>query len=379
MHLFKNHDKNRASEPQTEPQPSPQPSFDTLFREVFQANPAASLLLSFPDGRVLEINEAFCTLVGWSAREMTGRRVVETGIWATERNYERLLERIQMAETVSAIADCFRTRAGSLQPVMLAARVVSLGDESCLWITAIAAPTAPAAPAAPTQDSIASQVLNHVAASIGQFRLYLDHSWHYDYCSAGCEQLFGFSAAELEGGRWSERVLPEDREAVLSEQADAILAGRSRRVEYRFLHKDGRVRWITSRLSPRWDAAENCWRVAFVDTDITEQKRLEAELKATSAALAQSEKRFRQIAQSIKQFIFIRDAQTRQCLYASPAYETIWGRSCDSLYQDPMSWLEAVHPEDRPEVEETVAHQFQGDRIRHEYRIFWPDGTLRWV
>ncbi|WP_448602990.1 PAS domain S-box protein [Thermoleptolyngbya sp.] len=350
-----------------------------MFREVFQANPAASLLLSFPDGRVLEINEAFCTLVGWSAREMTGRRVVETGIWATERNYERLLERIQTAETVSAIADCFRTRTGSLQPVMLAARVVSLGDESCLWITAIAAPTAPAAPAAPTQDSIASQVLNHVAASIGQFRLYLDRSWHYDYCSAGCEQLFGFSAAELEGGQWSERVLPEDREAVLSEQADAILAGRSRRVEYRFLHKDGRVRWITSRLSPRWDAAENCWRVAFVDTDITEQKRLEAELKATSAALAWSEERFRQIAQSIKQFIFIRDAQTQQCLYASPAYETIWRRSCDSLYQDPHSWLEAVHPEDRLEGEETVAQQFQGDRIRHEYRIFWPDGTLRWV
>ncbi|MFQ3628725.1 MAG: PAS domain-containing protein, partial [Cyanobacteriota bacterium] len=58
-----------------------QPSYGAMFREVFQANPAASLLLSFPEGRILEINEAFCKLVGWSASELTGQQVAETGIW----------------------------------------------------------------------------------------------------------------------------------------------------------------------------------------------------------------------------------------------------------------------------------------------------------
>ncbi|BAU43193.1 PAS domain S-box protein [Leptolyngbya sp. O-77] len=346
---------------------------------MFCANPAASLLLSFPEGQILEINEAFCELVGWSASEVTGQRIAETGIWAEQGNYERLIQQIQMGEPISAIADVFCTRAGSLRPVLLSARAVSFGDEPSLWITAIAQPTQSTASSQPSPPHLASQMLDQAAASIGQIRLYPDRHWQYDYCSAGCERVFGFTNTELIGGAWLERVLPEDREMVLSTGTDAVLAGRLHRMEYRFLHKDGSLRWIASYQSPRWDATENCWRVVFVDTDITEQKRLETELQATSVALRQSEERFRQIAQSIKQFIFIRDAQTQQCLYASPGYETIWGRSCNSLYQDPMSWLEVVHPADRPDVEAVVERQFQGDRIWHEYRIFRPDGTLRWV
>ncbi|GAB4475478.1 MAG: hypothetical protein OHK0037_36740 [Elainellaceae cyanobacterium] len=371
MHLFKNHASNQQAERQA--------SCDSVFREVFQANPAASLLLSFPEGRILEINEAFCELVGWSASEVTGWRIAETGIWAEQGNYERLIQQIQMGEPISAIADVFCTRAGSLRSVLLSARAVLFGDEPSLWITAIAQPTQSTASSQPPPPHLASQILDQAAVSIGQIRLYPDRRWQYDYCSAGCERVFGFTNTELIGGAWLERVLPEDREMVLSTGTDAVLAGRLHRMEYRFLHKDGSVRWIASYQVPRWDATENCWRVVFVDTDITEQKRLQAELQTTAVALRQSEERFRQIAQSIKQFIFIRDAQTQQCLYASPGYETIWGRSCNSLYQAPMSWLEAVHPEDRPDVEAVVERQFQGDRIWHEYRIFRPDGTLRWV
>ncbi|WOB45234.1 PAS domain S-box protein [Thermoleptolyngbya oregonensis NK1-22] len=371
MHLF----KNRASDQQAETQAC----CESVFREVFQANPAASLLLSFPEGRILEINEAFCELVGWSASEMAGRPIAKTGIWAEEGSYARLVQQIQTEGTVSAIADVFCTRAGSRRPVLLSARAVSFGNEPSLWITAIAQPTEPVESSQPAPPHLASQILDQAAASIGQIRLYPDRRWQYDYCSAGCERVFGFTNAELMDGAWLERVLPEDRETVLSQEVEAILAGRSHRMEYRFLHKDGTLRWMASHLSPRWDAAENCWRVTFVDTDITEQKRLEAELRNIATALRQSEERFHQIANSIKQFILIRDAQSGRCLYASPGYEAIWGRSCESLYQDRDSWIEAVHPEDRLDVEEVVQRQFQGDRIHHEYRIFRPDGTLRWV
>ncbi len=371
MHLF----KNRASDQQAEMQAC----CKSVFREVFQATPAASLLLSFPEGRILEINEAFCELVGWSASEMAGRQIAKTGIWAEKGSYTRLVQQIQAEGKVSAIADVFCTRAGSRRPVLLSARAMSFGDEPSLWITAIAQPTEPVESSQPAPPHLASQILDQAAASIGQIRLYPDRRWQYDYCSAGCERVFGFTNAELMDGAWLERVLPEDRETMPSQEVDTLLAGRSQWREYQFLHKDGNLRWISSHLSPRWDAAENCWRVVFVDTDITEQKRLEAELRNTATALRQSEERFHQIANSIKQFILIRDAQSRQCLYASPGYEAIWGRSCESLYQDRDSWIESVHPEDRLEVEEVVERQFQGDRIHHEYRIFRPDGTLRWV
>ncbi len=62
-----------------------------------------------------------------------------------------------------------------------------------------------------------------------------------------------------------------------------------------------------------------------------------------------------------------------------PAYESIWGRSCASLYKNPMDWMEAIHPEDRERAHEFFLHQLQGERIDSEYRIVTPDGEEKWI
>jgi PAS domain-containing protein len=68
------------------------------------------------------------------------------------------------------------------------------------------------------------------------------------------------------------------------------------------------------------------------------------------AALRESEERFRQIAEHIHDAFWITDAAQSRILYISPAYEEIWGRSCQSLYDNPMSFLDAIAPEDRVRV-----------------------------
>ena len=45
---------------------------------------------------------------------------------------------------------------------------------------------------------------------------------------------------------------------------------------------------------------------------------------------------------------WVTDVAKSRILYISPAYEKIWGRSCESLYANPADWYDAVHPEDRP-------------------------------
>jgi PAS domain S-box-containing protein len=66
-------------------------------------------------------------------------------------------------------------------------------------------------------------------------------------------------------------------------------------------------------------------------------------------------------------------------IYVSPAYEEIWGRSCQDLYDRPVEWAEAIHDEDRERV---MAAFFEGaatDGFDQEYRIVRPDGTARWI
>ena len=66
-------------------------------------------------------------------------------------------------------------------------------------------------------------------------------------------------------------------------------------------------------------------------------------------------------------------------LYLSPAYEQIWGRTCESLYQNPMAWAEAIHPDDREPAHVTFTRQIQGESVESEYRIRTPDGQEKWI
>ena len=95
-------------------------------------------------------------------------------------------------------------------------------------------------------------------------------------------------------------------------------------------------------------------------------------------ALIESEARFQEIAHTISQLFFVRSAATGQFLYISPAYETLWGRTCKSLYQDPDSWLDSVHPEDREQVLISLDNQF-AETVTREYRIIRPNGEIRWI
>jgi PAS domain S-box-containing protein len=65
-------------------------------------------------------------------------------------------------------------------------------------------------------------------------------------------------------------------------------------------------------------------------------------------------------------------------LFISSAYERIWGRSCQSVLDDPMSFIESIHPLDRDAVIAAFPRQVEGT-YDLEYRIARQDGGIRWI
>ena len=105
-----------------------------------------------------------------------------------------------------------------------------------------------------------------------------------------------------------------------------------------------------------------------------------AELESQIEHLQKEQENFRQIANSIKEVFFLIDSHTDQIFYVSPAYEKVWGRSCESLYTEPQSWLLAIHPDDCSRAMGTLETQFRtGEEFQEEYRIIRPDQTVCWV
>ncbi len=133
---------------------------------------------------------------------------------------------------------------------------------------------------------------------------------------------------------------------------------------------DGRTleRYTTSL---KCDSGPNLGRVWFF-RDITARKQSEQ-------ALQSSEEKFRQLAENVREVFWIMPPTGDAILYVSPAYEQIWGRSCESLYQNPMSWAEAIHPDDREHAHANFSRQLRGETIDSEYRIRTPDGSEKWI
>lgn len=102
------------------------------------------------------------------------------------------------------------------------------------------------------------------------------------------------------------------------------------------------------------------------------------ERQAAAAALRSSEEQFRELAENIREVLWMQDPRSGELLYANPAYEEVWGRSVQSVYDDSASWREAIHPDDRAAVEAALPDLVDGE-FNMDFRVVRPDGTERWI
>ena len=110
--------------------------------------------------------------------------------------------------------------------------------------------------------------------------------------------------------------------------------------------------------------------------------RLNRQLKRSQSQLQESEGRFRQLAENVPEVFWVSSTDWQEIFYISPAYEAVFGRSCDSLYAEPMSWLECIDPSDRDKVAAAIPKgipEIDEQVIFPAYKINRPDGSQRLI
>jgi HTH-type transcriptional regulator, bacterioopsin transcriptional activator and related proteins len=170
------------------------------------------------------------------------------------------------------------------------------------------------------------------------------------------------------------QVHPEDLLSRVFDDHERVLNS-----EFRLERPDGERVWTALSLAPVENREGDVEKSVVIATDISDRKEREKRLR-------ESEARLRQIAENINSAIWMADADMSEILYINPAYETITGRSRDSVYDNLMNHLDAVHPQDQRRIETAmtdVTHASSNDataiRFQEKYRIVQLDGSIRWV
>ena len=104
-----------------------------------------------------------------------------------------------------------------------------------------------------------------------------------------------------------------------------------------------------------------------------------AGLLESRQALVENEAKFRQLAENINAVLILFDLADNRVVYVNKAYENMWGRSRESLYQDPQSYLEAVHPADRARAARCTAARLESEDADTAFRIIDQAGQERWM
>jgi PAS domain S-box-containing protein len=187
----------------------------------------------------------------------------------------------------------------------------------------------------------------------------------------GWERQTGQPAEAHRDDGWLTMVHPEDREATAHAWATARAAHRPAETEYRVLICGGEWRWVRGRAVPAFDESDGAlveW-IGVVE-DIHERK-------AAEATLAESEARFRSMADGAPVMIWVTDLTGSITFLNRCWYEFTGQTEGAGLGQ---GWLDALHPEDRGWVKE--AWQTTHARLaafQAEYRLRSAAGAWRWV
>lgn len=143
-------------------------------------------------------------------------------------------------------------------------------------------------------------------------------------------------------------------------------------LEFEMTQKDGTTRWLNLNATAIKDEAGNFIVSRSSLFDITDKKIIEE-------ALQESEEKFRQLAENIQDVFWLLDVESQKIIYISPTYKTIWQRNCQTVYENPLAWLEAIHPDDLERVKSAYLNMVKTAEYDEKYRIIQPDGSHRWI
>jgi PAS domain S-box-containing protein len=315
------------------------------------------LVISSLEGKYLNVNPAWTTILGWSEEDLLGK------------SYQWLLHPDDCETTRAELDHLARGHKTLRFENRLRAR-----DGSYHWIAWNAAPDSGRIYGMGrdvTERKQAEEKLWHVIDTIPTLAWcnlpdgtneFLNKNWH---------EYTGLSPKESHGWGWQAAFHPEDLPPLMEKWKRMLISGEPDEIEARLRRNDGVYRWFLIRAEPFRDGSGNILRWYGTSTDIDDRKRAEEELRRSEAFLAEGQ----------------RLSLTGSFSWKTATGEITWSEQLYRLYEFeigvPVTLAlirTRVHPEDLTLLEKMIKQARGGENdFEWHYRLLMPDNSIKYL
>ena len=344
---------------------------EAQFASAFRSTPGAATISAMADGRLLEVNDAFVEVMGFTPQEAVGRTTQALGIWVDLRDRGRMLERLAATGHVRGFEYRFRTRTGEERHGIFSADVIDFRGERCLL--------------AMTHDITervrAEQALREseeryrtIVETIEDGYYELDTTGHLTACNSALTRLLGHQTGATPAPNYRDFVDAPNAQRVAAALNEVYASGTAQRiVDWEILRPDGARRTVEASVAPVRDASGWITGYRGIMRDVTDRTR-------TEAALRESEARYALAARGANDGLWDWDME-RGTIYFSPRWKEILGYASGEIGNTPEEWTRRMHPEDAARVQADLQEHLRSPspHFENEHRVLHKDGTYRWV
>lgn len=179
----------------------------------------------------------------------------------------------------------------------------------------------------------------------------------------GCVGVTGYTTEDFDSDPylWYQMIYAEDRDIVLEYAEKALLGETLPSFVHRIIHKDGKFRWVTNTIVPRFNEHHQLIAYDGLIKDITERRQIEEALK-------ESEAKYRSLVDSTDDSIYLVNRECRY-LFVNEKHLSRLGLSKNHMLG--KSYGELHPPEDTKKFTGIVEGIFKtGESVQYEHKSY---------
>jgi PAS domain S-box-containing protein len=338
------------------------------FSIVFHTAPYCIALSRLSDGYLLEVNDGFESIFGYSREYAKGKTTTELGIWESEADRFYFVENLNRSSLLHDMEYNFRRKDRSSFICSMSAKIIVINSEECILSSIIDI----------TEKKVAGEKLKRSEKNLADAeRISHSGSWVHNITNQRSElsentyNIFDVERSQLNNKQFSDIIRkiihPDDRARFTKFYHDKLKGTGEKDFVFRIIRKDGRIRFIQLIAETLKDDNGKNISIFGKVQDITEKKLEDDDLRA-------SEEKFRDLFENsplgntVTNMDGTISVNNSFCLMTGYTMEELSG----------INWSNITHPDDIQITEDTVNHMLSGnhDKLRVEKRYIRKDGSI---